>query len=49
MEKNELLDIMLNRRSIREYTGDPIPMEKLNAVIEAGLSAPSSRGRRPWN
>ena len=23
-------------------------MEKLNAVIEAGLSAPSSRGRRPW-
>lgn len=44
-DQNRLLSQMLARRSVRRYTGDPVPMEKLNRIIEAGLSAPSSRGR----
>ena len=45
MEENRLLEQMLRRRSVRTYTGEKVPMEKLNRIIEAGLAAPSSRGR----
>lgn len=44
----ELLDLMLKRRSIRKYTGEAIPEEKLQKVIQAGLAAPTSRNQRPW-
>ena len=44
----ELLEIMKNRRSVRTYTGEPIPREKLEQVIQAGLLSPSGRSIRPW-
>lgn len=44
----EILNIFLNRRSIRSYTGEPVPLEKLNQIIMAGLSSPSGRAQRPW-
>lgn len=44
----ELLEIMKNRRSVRQYTGESIPQEKLELVLQAGLLAPSGRARRPW-
>ena len=44
----ELLEIMKKIRSIRKYTGEAIPDEKLQKILEAGLLSPSSRGRRPW-
>ena len=45
---NELLSLLLTRRSVRRYTGDPIPPETLRAVVTTGLLSPSSRNRRPW-
>ena len=36
------------RRSIRKYTGEAVPEEKLQNVLQAGLLAPTSRGKRPW-
>lgn len=45
----EMMDVFLNRRSIRRYTGEPVPMEKLNQIIMAGLSSASSRSIRPWD
>ena len=45
---NELLSLLLTRRSVRRYTGDPIPPETLRAVVTAGLLSPSSRNRQPW-
>lgn len=43
----ELIDIMLKRRSIRKYTNEDIPEDKLNKILQAGLLAPSSRNRKP--
>ena len=42
------LPLLLTRRSVRRYTGEPIPPEALRAVLTAGLLSPSSRSRRPW-
>ncbi|MBQ2953107.1 MAG: nitroreductase family protein [Clostridia bacterium] len=44
----DMLDTILARRSVRQYTADPIPEEKLNAILYAGLAAASSKNRRPW-
>lgn len=44
----EFLDLLLTRRSIRQYTGEPIPKEALEAVLHAGLASPASPARRPW-
>lgn len=44
----DLLEIMQNRRSVRKYTGEPVPEEKLEMVLQAGLLSASGRQLRPW-
>lgn len=43
----ELLKLMKNRRSIRNYTDEKIPEDKLDLILQAGLLAPSSKNIRP--
>lgn len=43
-----ILDMILHRRSVRQYTDERIPEDKLNAILYAGLAAASSKNRRPW-
>lgn len=38
---NEAYQNLLNRRSVRSYTDQPVPDAPLDAVLEAGLYAPS--------
>ena len=45
---NDLLQLMLNRRSIRHYTGAPIPADKLQLILQAGLASATSKNRKPW-
>ena len=45
---DDLLQLLLTRRSIRQYTGQPVSRADLEAILDAGLLAPSSRSRRPW-
>lgn len=44
----ELLDMLLQRRSVRKYTGEKIPENKLEMILQAGLLSPSGRSRQPW-
>ena len=43
-----LLQIMQNRRSVRNYTGEKIPKEKLDKILQAGLLSASGRNKKPW-
>lgn len=43
-----LIDIILSRRSIRNYLSKPIPRDVLNKILEAGRQAPSAGNRQPW-
>ena len=45
---NELLQTMLNRRSIRKYTGEAIPEDKVKLILQAGLASATSKNRKPW-
>lgn len=42
--KNEALEVLKNRRSIRKFKSEQISDEELNIVLEAGLLAPSAAG-----
>jgi nitroreductase len=43
---NEVIQNMLERRSIRKYKPDQISDEDLNIILEAGLYAPNAGGRQ---
>jgi nitroreductase len=45
----EALEAIRKRRSIREYTGDPIPREDLEKIVDAGRLAASGSNRQPWD
>jgi len=36
------------RRATPSFTGEPIPLDDLNAILEAGLNAPSGYNIQPW-
>ncbi len=42
--KNEALEVLKSRRSIRKYKSAQITDEELNAVVEAGTYAPTGKG-----
>ena len=42
--KNELLELLKSRRSVRGYKPDAVPEEALDAVLEAGTYAPTGGG-----
>ena len=44
--KNDFLEMMKTRRSIRAYKPDTVPEVLLSAVLEAGTYAPTGRGKQ---
>ena len=43
-----LLDLIKNRKSVREYTEQKISKEDLTKILEAGYYAPSWMNSQPW-
>lgn len=48
MLKDTIAAIM-ERRSIRQYKPEPIPIEDLKTILEAGRQAPSAANLQPWH
>lgn len=44
----EAMEAILSRRSIRRYTGEPVPEEVIRELLEAAMSAPSASNEQPW-
>jgi nitroreductase len=42
------MKVILDRRSIREFTSEPVSDEDLNKILEAGRQAPSGENAQPW-
>jgi nitroreductase len=42
------MKVILDRRSIREFTTDPVSEEDLVKILEAGRQAPSGENAQPW-
>jgi nitroreductase len=48
IEVTDMIELLRARRSIRQYTGQPIESGKLGLLKEAVLRSPSSRNIDPW-
>jgi len=48
MSSNETLEVIKKRRSIRAFTAEQIKDEDLQAVLEAGVYAPSAANQQAW-
>jgi nitroreductase len=44
----DALEAIRKRRSVRRYTGDPIPREHLETIVDAGRLAATGSNRQPW-
>ncbi|MBM4465042.1 MAG: nitroreductase family protein [Chloroflexi bacterium] len=44
----EALEAIRKRRSVRSYTGAPIPKEDLETIVDAGRLAASGSNKQPW-
>jgi nitroreductase len=45
---NPVIQAMLDRRSIRKFTADPVSRQDILTILEAGRWAPSGLNNQPW-
>ena len=45
----DALEAIRKRRSVRDYTGEPIPREDLLKIVDAGRLAASGHNHQPWD
>jgi nitroreductase len=45
----DALEAIRKRRSVRSFTGEPIPREHLEAIVDAGRLAASGNNQQPWD
>ncbi|MBM3299114.1 MAG: nitroreductase family protein, partial [Deltaproteobacteria bacterium] len=44
--EQDLLDLIKTRRSIRQFTSDPVPAEVLREIVHAGIWAPTGSNQQ---
>jgi len=44
----DALEAIFNRKSVRNFTGEDVPDDKLQILLRAGMSAPSAVNMQPW-
>ena len=47
-DPDSVMKVLLERRSVRKYTGDSVKEEDLRQILEAGRWAPSGLNNQPW-
>lgn len=45
----DFLDLMYQRRSIREYTDEKVSDAQVENILQAAMAAPSAQNLRPWH
>ncbi len=46
---SDTLDLLMTRRSIRSYTDEPVGQQDVEAILRAGMAAPSAGNQQPWH
>ena len=45
----DALEAIRKRRSVRKYTGEPIPHQDLETIVDAGRLAATGSNKQPWD
>ena len=43
-----IIDLLLHRRTVRQYTDERVTREQLERIAQAGLLSPTGRNKRDW-
>ena len=43
------LDLMIQRRTVRDFSDKPVPIEIIENAIKTASSAPSGANKQPWH
>jgi nitroreductase len=46
---NQVIQTIMDRRSIREYTEEQLSQEQLQTLLQCAINAPSGRNAQPWH
>lgn len=46
---NPVIENMMTRASVRKFTNQPVEQEKVEALLRAGMAAPSAVNKQPWH
>jgi len=46
--ENPVIDAITTRRSVRQFTKEPVSDEAVDQILESGLWAPSGKNNQPW-
>jgi nitroreductase len=44
----DALSAIMTRRSVRQYTDEPVSAEHIEVLLRAGMAAPSAGNQQPW-
>ena len=44
----DVVEAINNRRSIRSFKPDPVPLDILRKIVDGALHAPSASNNQPW-
>ena len=47
-EQNDCITTIMTRRSVRQYTDDPVPEKDLIQILDAARMAPTAGNQQPW-
>lgn len=47
-ERNQVIETIMARRSVRKYKEQPVEREKLQQIVTCGINAPSGMNKQPW-
>ena len=47
-QEHAVTNVILSRRSIRRFKSDPLSREQVEAILSAGIAAPSGKNKQPW-
>jgi nitroreductase len=47
--KKDAITVIHERKSVRNFTGDPVRKEDLETIVRAGMAAPSAVNMQPWS
>ena len=45
---NDFFSVAYNRKSVRNFTGDPVKRSDLEKAVRAGMAAPTAVNKQPW-
>jgi flavin reductase (DIM6/NTAB) family NADH-FMN oxidoreductase RutF/nitroreductase len=46
--ENQTLEVVHNRKSVRNFTSQPVTKQQIETLLRAGMAAPTAVNRQPW-